>query len=198
MLVAFKFYARISRPGQQVQDQRNDANDQSSPKSGWKALDIEMRPQNVANKIEQQGIDDQREQAQSKNQQWQRNEHQNGAQDRVENAQEQRSHNQIKRLFIVDAFDNINRHQYRQSIDHPALKEASQIQRNLEALRAKRKPQAFENKPCKTKSSQVPLERLASRKLLVARFDFQKRCGVVEGKLSRWDTGWYQTKVPRA
>ena len=84
-----------------------------------------MRLKDDADEIEQQGIDHQHEQAEGENQQRERQQHDDGPDESVENAQHQRrdKRRQQALVFEVNAGDGINRDQHREGVDQPALDE---------------------------------------------------------------------------
>ncbi len=123
--------ARLARAGHRVQNKANKADDERAPKCGPKTVHIKMWSKHIADEVKQQSIDDEGEKAERKKQEWQGQEHEHGTQNRVENSEEQRGHEQIERLFVMDTLDQVNRYQDRQRIDEPTLDKFFQTGRHL-------------------------------------------------------------------
>ncbi len=66
-----KLNSRASAFGQSVEQHGNDADDERSPESRPKGIDVKIT-ENVPHPVEQQGVNYEDEKAERKNQQWQR------------------------------------------------------------------------------------------------------------------------------
>jgi len=108
----FEFDARISGPGECVQDERDEADDESAPESGPETRDFKVRAQESADEIEKQRVYDQQKETKAQNKQWQCKTDEYRFDKRVQYPQQQGGDNEIEWFLIVKTFDEVNGNQH--------------------------------------------------------------------------------------
>ena len=126
-LLAGDANAAVAGAGEGIENERDDADDQGAPKSGAEAVDGELGLHEEGNEVEQSGIDDQREEPEGHEQERQGNEHEHGAQDGIEDAEQEGGDKEVESPLVMDAaMKDVNGDQHSQGVDKPALEETYQ------------------------------------------------------------------------